>query len=382
MVKEKLKHCRGVAQSGSASGLGPEGRKFESCRPDQKNMSTPAESLFYMPPEWYPHECCWMQWPTETFPTNATTSWSHFELDKGRIAWANVANAISKFEKLLMIVNPSDLKSATKLLNNNVEILELPINDAWCRDSGAIFLLDEKNQLGGVDSDFNCWGYKENYELDDKVAKFMINHSNAKYFKNNMVLEGGSIHVNGKGTLITTEQCLLNKNRNPDLSKDQIERNLKNYFGIDNIIWLKHGTDEGTDGHVDNVACFSNSDTILTMISHDKSDSYYNLLSENLDILKTSKDQNGKPFNIIELEMSQKRIIPDDDEPSSYINFYIANDAIIFPIFGDNDADENAEKVIRSQFPNRQIVCLDGRDILLGGGNIHCITQQQPRSVK
>ena len=267
-------------------------------------------------------------------------------------------------------------------MNSNIEILELPINDAWCRDSGAIFLLNEKNQLGGVDSDFNCWGYKENFELDDKVAKFMINHSNSKYFKNNMVLEGGSIHVNGKGTLITTEQCLLNKNRNPDLSKDQIENNLKNYFGIENIIWLKHGTDEGTDGHIDNVACFSNSDTILTMTCDDQSDSYYDLLSENLDILKTSKDQNGKPFNIIELEMSNKRIIPDDDEPSSYINFYIANDAIIFPIFGDKEADENAEKVIKSQFPNRQIVCLDGRDILLGGGNIHCITQQQPRSVK
>ena len=345
-------------------------------------MSTPSELLFYMPPEWHPHECCWMQWPTDTFPTNATPSWSHFDLDKGRIAWANVANSISKFEKLLMIVNPSDLKSATKLLNSNIEILELPINDAWCRDSGAIFLLNEKNQLGGVDSDFNCWGYKENYELDDKVAKFMIDHSNSKYFKNNMVLEGGSIHVNGKGTLITTEQCLLNKNRNPDLSKDQIENNLKNYFGIENIIWLKHGTDEGTDGHIDNVACFSNSDTILTMTCNDKNDSYYELLLENLEILKTSKDQNGKPFNIIELEMSNKRIIPDDDEPSSYINFYIANDAIIFPIFGDKEADENAEKVIKSQFPNRQIVCLDGRDILLGGGNIHCITQQQPRSVK
>ena len=129
-------------------------------------MSTPSESLFYMPPEWHPHECCWMQWPTDSFPTNATPSWSHFDLDKGRIAWANVANSISKFEKLLMIVNPSDLKSATKLLNSNIEILELPINDAWCRDSGAIFLLNEKNQLGGVDSDFNCWGYKENFELE------------------------------------------------------------------------------------------------------------------------------------------------------------------------------------------------------------------------
>ncbi len=344
-------------------------------------MKTPIDNKYYMPPEWHPHECCWMQWPTETFPSGVAPSWSHFDLDKGRIAWANVANTISKFESLKMIVHPDDRKSATTLLNNNVEILELPINDAWCRDTGAIFLLNNKNELGGVDSDFNCWGYKENFELDDKVAKFMIEKTNSIYFKNNMVLEGGSINVNGKGTMITTEQCLLNKNRNPELSREQIEKNLKNYFGVCKIIWLKHGTDEGTDGHVDNVACFSNSNTILTMTCSDKSDSYFDLLSENLEILKSSTDQDGNPLNIIELEMSKKRLIPNDDEPSSYINFYIANNAIILPIFGDDHADENARKIIKSQFQNRQIVCLDGRDILLGGGNIHCITQQQPRSL-
>ena len=334
-----------------------------------------------MPPEWYPHECCWMQWPTETFPSDVTPSWSHFDLDKGRIAWANVANTISQFETLKMIVHPDDQESAKSLLNNNVEIIELPINDAWCRDTGAIFLLNDKHELGGVDSDFNCWGYKENFELDDKIAKFMIEKTKAKYFKNNMVLEGGSINVNGKGTLITTEQCLLNKNRNPELSKEQIEKNLNDYFGVSKIIWLKHGTDEGTDGHVDNVACFSNSNTILAMTCSDKSDSYYDLLSENLEILKSSTDQDGNPINIIELEMSKKRLIPNDDEPSSYINFYISNNAIILPIFGDEPADENAKKILDSQFQNRQIVCLDGRDILLGGGNIHCITQQQPRSL-
>ena len=344
-------------------------------------MKTPLENQFYMPPEWYPHECCWMQWPTETFPSDVTPSWSHFDLDKGRIAWANVANTISQFETLKMIVHPNDRESAINLLNNNVEILELPINDAWCRDTGAIFLLNDKNELGGVDSDFNCWGYKENFELDDKVAKFMIEKTNSKYFKNNMVLEGGSINVNGKGTMITTEQCLLNKNRNPELSKEQIEKNLKDYFGVSKIIWLKHGTDEGTDGHVDNVACFSNSNTILTMTCTDKSDSYYDLLTENLEILRSSTDQDGNPINIIELEMSKKRLIPNDDEPSSYINFYISNNAIILPIFGDETADENAKKILDSQFQNRQIVCLDGRDILLGGGNIHCITQQQPRSL-
>ena len=344
-------------------------------------MKTPLENQFYMPPEWYPHECCWMQWPTETFPSDVTPSWSHFDLDKGRIAWANVANTISQFETLKMIVHPDDQESAISLLNNNVEIIELPINDAWCRDTGAIFLLNDKNELGGVDSDFNCWGYKENFELDDKVARFMIEKTKAKYFKNNMVLEGGSINVNGKGTMITTEQCLLNKNRNPELSKEQIEKNLNDYFGVSKIIWLKHGTDEGTDGHVDNVACFSNSNTILTMTCNDKNDSYYDLLSENLEILRSSTDQDGNSINIIELEMSKKRLIPNDDEPSSYINFYISNNAIILPIFGDEPADENAKKILDSQFQNRQIVCLDGRDILLGGGNIHCITQQQPRSL-
>ena len=344
-------------------------------------MKTPTQDNFYMPAEWYQHECCWMQWPTEFFPINATSSWSHFDLDKGRLAWANVANAISRFEKLKMIVHPNDYKSALNLLDNNIEILQTPIDDAWCRDTGAIFLLNEKNQLGGVDSDFNCWGYKENFEQDDKVAKFMINEANAKYFKNDMVLEGGSIHVNGQGTLITTEQCLLHKNRNPHLSKDDIENNLKNFFGVTKIIWLKHGTDEGTNGHIDNVACFSDEGTILAMTCSDKQDTYYDLLSENLEILKTSVDQDNKPLNIIELEMSKKRLIPDDDEPSSYINFYIANDAIIFPIFGDDVADQNAMNIIKSQFPNRQIVCLDGHDILMGGGNIHCITQQQPKAL-
>ena len=334
-----------------------------------------------MPAEWHPHECCWMQWPTEFFPINATSSWSHFDLDKGRLAWANVANAISRFEKLKMIVHPNDYKSALNLLDKNIEILQTPIDDAWCRDTGAIFLLNEKNQLGGVDSDFNCWGYKENFEQDDKVAKFMINEANATYFKNDMVLEGGSIHVNGQGTLITTEQCLLHENRNPHLSKDDIENNLKNFFGVTKIIWLKHGTDEGTNGHIDNVACFSDEGSILAMTCSDKQDTYYDLLSENLEILKTSVDQDNKPLNIVELEMSKKRLIPNDDEPSSYINFYIANDAIIFPIFGDDVADQNAMNIIKSQFPNRQIVCLDGHDILMGGGNIHCITQQQPKAL-
>ena len=343
-------------------------------------MQTPKDSSYFMPAEWTEHECCWMQWPTEMTPSEEAVSWSHFDLDKGRINWANVANTISKFESVKMIVHPKDINSTKNLLKPDVEIVPLEINDAWCRDSGAIFLLDKNNNLGGVDSDFNCWGYKINYELDDKVAQFMIDSSKAKYFKNNMVLEGGSIHVDGEGTLITTEQCLLHENRNPNLSKEEIENNLKDNFGVKKIIWLKHGTDEGTNGHIDNVACFVKPGTVMAMTCNDKNDSYYDRLNENLETLKTATDSLDRRLEVIEVEMSYKRLIPGDDEPCSYINYYIANGGIVLPIFHDEKADENARNIIQSAFPDRKIECVDGLDILLGGGGVHCITQQQPKA--
>ena len=346
-------------------------------------MTKPIDSNYRMPAEWANHDCCWMQWPTDvTGEYSEIDTWSHFDLDKARFAWANVANNISKFEKLIMLVHPDNISGAKNLLNSKIDILPLEINDAWARDSGAIFLLNNEGKLGGVDSDFNCWGYKINYELDDKVAKFMIENESAQYFKNNMVLEGGSIHVDGEGTLITTEQCLLNKNRNPNLTKEDIEKNLRDYFGVKKVIWLKHGTDEGTDGHIDNVACFVGPGVVSAMTCRDKSDTYYHILNENLEILKTSTDHKGHRLEVLEIEMSYKRLIPGSDEPCSYINYYIANNGIIFPIYNDNKADENAVKIIKSAFPDRKIICIDGHDIHLGGGNVHCITQQQPRANK
>ena len=209
----------------------------------------------------------------------------------------------------------------------------------------------------------------------------MIEKTCATYFKNNMILEGGSIHVDGEGTLITTEQCLLNKNRNPNLSKENIEKNLKEFLGVQKIIWLKHGTDVGTDGHVDNVACFVNIRKVMALTCSDKSDPYYERLNENLEILKTSLDSKGRRLEVIELEMSYKRFIPDDDEPTSYINFYIANNGIVMPSFNDEKADNKAQKVIQAAFLNRKIIAINGIDISMGGGNVHCITQQQPLSI-
>ena len=347
-------------------------------------MSTPKEKKFYMPPEWYPHTCCWMQWPYNN-PNHdgygTVPSWSHFDFDKGRLAWSNVANSIAKFEKVKMIVHPDEISKAKKLLNSEIEIIQLKIDDCWARDSGAIFLLNRENKLGGIDWEFNGWGKFKPFDSDNKVAKFMIQNSSATYFKNNMILEGGSIHVDGEGTLLTTEQCLLNKNRNPQLSKAEIENNLKEYLNINKIIWLKNGTDEGTDGHVDNIACFVKAGTVLALSCKDKNDPFYERINENLEILKTSTDNRGRKLNVIELEMSYKRLIPDDDEPSSYINFYIANKGIVMPSFEDEKADNRAKTIVQSVFPDRKIIAINGIDISMGGGNVHCITQQQPKSL-
>lgn len=348
-------------------------------------MTTPKELNYYMPAEWQMHECCWMQWPYENPKHNsygAIPSWSHFDFEKGKLAWANVANAISKFEKVKMLVHNDSIVNAIKLLNSEIEILKFNIDDCWARDSGAIFLLNNEKKLGGIDWEFNGWGKFKPYDSDNKIAKFMIENASAKYFKNHMVLEGGSIHVDGEGTLITTEQCLLNKNRNPKLSKNQIEENLKNYLNVNKIIWLKKGTDEGTDGHVDNVACFVKPGTIMALSCHDKQDTFYNKINENLEILKTATDNKGRRLEVIEIEMSYKRLIPDDDEPSSYINFYIANNGIVMPSFEDEKADYKAKTIVQNAFPDKKINTINGIDISMGGGNVHCITQQQPKSTK
>ena len=347
-------------------------------------MKNPKEQNYFMPPEWYPHECCWMQWPHEFQNKNSykeVESWSHFDFEKGRHKWAEVAKGISNYEKVNMIVHPQDLEIAKKLLHDSINIFEFHNDDCWARDSGATFLLNDKKKLGGVDWEFNGWGKFTPHDSDNKIAKFMIDKSSATYFKSQMVLEGGSIHVNGGGTLITTEQCLLNKNRNPKLTKREIEENLEKYLNIEKIIWLKHGTDEGTDGHIDNIACFVDETKVLALSCNDKLDPFYEKLNENLEILKTSVDSKGRSLEVIEIEMSYKRLIPNDDEPSSYINFYIANNGIIMPSFDDANADTNAQNIIQSIFPKRKLIVINGIDISLGGGNIHCITQQQPLSI-
>ena len=349
-------------------------------------MNIPKQNKFYMPPEWGLHENCWMQWPHKNSNINSyeeIPSWSNFNINKGHIAWSNVAKSICKYEKVKMIVHSDDIIKASDLLNDkNIEIINFDNDDCWARDSGAIFLLNNKKELGGVDSEFNGWGKFKPFNSDNKIAKMMIDINQAHYFKNNMILEGGSIHVDGQGTLLTTEQCLLNKNRNPDLTKKEIEDKLKDFLGVSKIIWLKHGIDEGTDGHIDNVACFIKPGVVIALSCSDKDDPFYDKLNENMEILKTSVDSNNQRLKIIPLEMSYKRFIPNSDEPSSYVNFYMANNSIIIPSFDDKKADIKAQEIIKASLPKRKVIALNTIDVLMGGGNIHCITQQQPKSKK
>jgi agmatine deiminase len=235
-----------------------------------------------------------------------------------------------------------------------------------------------------VDWRFNNYGNKHSepaasYSNDSAVAKFILDHVAAKRFAAPLVLEGGSIHTDGEGTLLTSEQCLLNPNRNPGLSREQIEEHLREYLGVSRIIWLGRGLqDDDTDGHVDNLACFVRPGVVMALTSSDPHDENYDVLQDNLARLRTASDASGRSLQIIEVEQPQKRMHGELRLAMSYINFYLANGAVIMPAFNQPEYDDAAARVAASAFPDREIVQVPGIDIIKGGGNVHCITQQQP----
>jgi agmatine deiminase len=251
--------------------------------------------------------------------------------------------------------------------------------DVWFRDYGPIFIVDKNRRLAMTHWTFNAWGGKYESFLGDTNIPEMINKMmKLPYFKPGIILEGGSIDVNGKGTLITTEQCLLNKNRNKQLSKHEIEQYLKDYLGIKHIVWLKSGiVGDDTDGHVDDIARFVNPTTVLCAYEEDENDENHSALKENYEILLKAKDQDGKPLKIIKLPMPGIVEYDGSRLPASYANFYIGNTAVLVPIFGHNN-DSKALEIISKALPDRKIVGIDCKALVYGMGTIHCISQQQP----
>ena len=336
-----------------------------------RTMASPHS--FRMPAEWTPHECCLMAWPTRP------ELW-HGQYEAATVEYAAVAQAIARFEPVLMVTAPGLGDSARRQCGPNVDVIELPIDDSWLRDSGPIFVLGPDGARTGVDFRFNAWGERSfPYADDDRFPERVLAHLGIPRHSVEMVLEGGSITVDGEGTLITTEQCLLNPNRNPSLSREQIEDTLRQALGVEVIIWLPFGLaeDSFTDGHVDGVCAFVRPGAVLLQTAADPADLNWDRLAANRRVLEQSRDAAGRPIEILEMpylghaEVGGRRV----RVPS--LNFYIANGGVVAPTAGAPTDDAMLGR-IADAFPGREVVPVPARVIGFGGGGVHCITQQVP----
>lgn len=330
-------------------------------------------TAFRMPAEWTPHERTLMAWPTRD------DLWGGL-LAGARGEWADVARAVSAFEPVTMVAAPGQGESARELCGDGVEVVELPIDDSWFRDSGPIFVTDGNGARAGVDFRFNSWGAKHSpWDADDRVSSLLLDHLDVPRIGSAMILEGGSITVDGEGTLITTEQCLLHPNRNPGLTKQQIEDELKTGLGVTTVIWLPYGglEDTETDGHVDGVCAFVAPGRVLVSLPDDPEHPDHARMRANRAVLEAATDARGRRLEI--LDLPQSAFVEVDGEPTEvgYLNFYVANGGVVVPVAGI-PADEGALAVIGEAFPDRKVVGVRSRMIAFGGGGVHCITQQVP----
>ncbi|RJE86379.1 agmatine deiminase family protein [Paenibacillus sp. 1011MAR3C5] len=338
----------------------------------------PRDLNYRMPAEWAQHERTFMSWPVQdsmVYPE---------QYEEVMAGYAEIITAIAEFEPVTVIVNPDDLErvGARFTGNGNVELLPIQHNDAWFRDNGPTFLLNEQDELAGVNWGFNAWGGKYSpWDLDDAVAPQVLKHVDVRQFDAPLVMEGGSIHADGEGTLLTTEECLLNENRNPELTREQIEAHVKQFVNVDEIIWLKRGlSGDETDGHVDNIACFAAPGKVIIQVCDDPSDENYAITQENLRILRDAVDAKGRKLEIIEIPQPPYTEYEGQRLTLSYLNFYFVNDGIILPVFGgaSEETDRKAEEILAAAFPERRIRKVNGMAIIAEGGNVHCTTQQMP----
>jgi agmatine deiminase len=356
--------------------------------------STPAADGFRMPAEFEPHTGCWMAWPERT------DNWRR-GAEPAQAAYVAVATAIAASEPVTMGVSAEQFERCRSLLPASVRVVELATDDAWLRDTGPTFVVDGAGGLRAVDWRFNAWGGLEGglyspWDRDDRVAATVAEAEGADRYRAPLVLEGGAIHVDGKGTVLATEQCLLNPNRNPELSREQVEAALLAYLGAEKVVWLGRGVfEDETDGHVDNLACFARPGVVLLTWSEDESDPQHEISREARERLEAATDVRGRSFEIVTLpspgpltikaEEAEGVEVTDGTKPrragdrlaGSYVNFYLGNTRLVAPLL-DERTDAEATAVLRRCFPEHEVVGVPAREILLGGGNIHCITQQVP----
>lgn len=334
----------------------------------------PRGEGFYMPAEWAAHDACWMAWPCRD------TLWQDFAATQAD--YAAVANAIARFEPVKMLTPGRFIDAARTLLDSAVTIIEAGIDDSWARDSGPNFLVNNDGALAGSTWTFNAWGGKyEPYDQDAKMGAFILEQAGAARFQSTLVAEGGGITVDGEGTIITTESCFLNKNRNPGWTRAEIDAELCRTLGGEKVIWIPGDPQETeTDGHIDGIAAFIEPGRVLVEVNPDKTDPHYAVGIENMNALKNQTDAKGRT---LQLEFLDEGIYHEDlwnGGCSSYINSYLANGAVIVPGYG-YDRDAAAVETYAKLYPDRQIVQVPINNIAIGGGGIHCITQQQPSAL-
>jgi agmatine deiminase len=344
---------------------------------------TPAELGYRMPAEWEPHRGTWLSWP------HKQASWPG-KFDPVPPIFAKMVHHLAEHEEVhINVAGPAMEQEVRRLLadsgsdTGHVFFHYHPTNDAWCRDHGPIFV--QREEGGGqraeaiIDWDFNAWGGKyPPFDLDDVIPTRIAQELGVPVFQPGIVMEGGSIDVNGRGTLITTESCLLNPNRNPRLDKSEIEQYLRSYLGVSHILWLGDGiTGDDTDGHIDDLTRFVDPTTVVTVVEDDPTDENYEPLQANLERLKRMTDQDGRPLRVVTLPMPQPLWHDGQRLPASYANFYIANGIVLLPTY-DPESDADALSILQRLFPTRTVIGMDCTDLVWGLGAFHCVTQQWP----
>ena len=356
--------------------------------------STPKADGYRMPAEWERHAGTWMLWPERP------DAW-RLGAKPAQHTFAALAAAISRFEPVTMGVNHGQFRNARALLPDSVRVVEISSNDAWMRDCGPTFVVNDEGDVRLVDWDFNAWGGLAEgsyfpWDKDDLVPEKIADLLDVDRYKAPLVMEGGGIHVDGQGTVMVTEENLLHPNRNPRLTGDAIERHLLDYLGAEKVVWLECGFDPHvTNGHVDEVACFVRPGVVLMAWADDPADWRHAICAANLERLQAATDAQGRRLEVHKLPLPAEVVVSEDEawgidrvagatwrdtgrhEPASYVNFYLCNGGLLLPAFGD-PRDEEARDIVAGLFPDREVVVLPGHEVILNGGCFHCITQQQP----
>ncbi|MDP7010046.1 MAG: agmatine deiminase family protein [Verrucomicrobiota bacterium] len=332
-----------------------------------------------MPAEWEPHAGTWLTWPRRegiSFPG----IYNHIEP-----VFAAIIHVLSQAEGVFINVCDSRMEKTAReilkqhdALNENVDFFHHPSDEPWCRDHGPIFVRNESTRAV-IDWDYNAWGNKYSpYENDNQIPTRIASARGLERLTPGMVLEGGSIEVNGQGTLLTTESCLLNPNRNPNLTKEDIEQRLREYLGVTNILWLGNGiAGDDTDGHIDDLTRFVNEHTVVTAVEKDESDKNHQPLLDNLQRLQNMQTQDGQPLNIVEIPMPGPVVFQGERLPASYVNFYVGNEVVLMPSFR-HENDPRAKAILQGCFPTREVIDIDSTNLAWGLGSFHCLTQQEP----